>query len=111
MPETVDVVCPNPACPDREVEGDVVTRAEWTATYWPATRSEPGYYGPDVTHGCGEDGVPADDEKLIEEAEGALGVRCPECGVVTREPDGGCPHCAEALEGDLNIGMIDKHAI
>lgn len=97
MREQVDVQCPNPACPDREVEGDEVHRAEWTATYFGATYEQSGEFGPDINCACGCEGIPVDDGPRIAAAEEELGRRCEECGVVTANPDGGCPHCGEAF--------------
>lgn len=103
MPEYLELACPNPACPDREVEGESVLRETWSARWYPPAHSH-GLSRPGVVHsafahcpGCGTEGIDAEDEKSLDEEEEALGRRCEACGIVTANPDGGCPHCGEAF--------------
>lgn len=97
MPEYVTLACPNPECPEREVEGQSVSRFTWDSRWLGQTSDAPGEPAMPECPVCGASGVPDDDKAQLEAAEEEHGVRCPECGVVTAHPDGGCPHCGEKL--------------
>lgn len=112
----VDVVCPNPACLGRIVEGESVARETWEATWYEpflAPRSGelvPGEWGPgNHCPRCGMEGVDPESGQLDEHEE-ELGVRCNGCGVVTdpakwhvitekgsQSPGPWCPHCGDEM--------------
>jgi len=81
---SVEVQCPNPACPGRIVEGDSVTRESWEAT-WHAPyvfAKQPGEFGPDIAcPSCGTEGIDPESGQL-DSAEEELGERCDKHGIV-----------------------------
>jgi hypothetical protein len=97
VPETYELACPNPACPGREVDGEAVSRETWESRWLGQTAHEPGMWATPECPECGTEGVEASNEQLLDREEEALGRRCEGCGVVTANPDGGCPHCGEAF--------------
>jgi len=105
MPELLELVCPNPACPARTVEvistftgnedAEVSSRERWESRWLGRTADSPGECASPECPVCGTEGVvDGDDERLAGEEE-ALGRRCDECGIVTANPDGACPYCGE----------------
>lgn len=100
----VQVVCCDPACPGRVVEGESVTRETWEATWHEPRWGQSGIPGEWTSSiacpSCGQDGIDPESGQL-DSAEEELGVRCKFCGVVsdvTWDRPGGqppCPHCGE----------------
>lgn len=86
---SVQVCCPNPACPGRVVEGESVTRETWEAMWHEARQEQswgndpqPGEWASDICcPRCGHEGIDPESGQL-DSAEEELGERCPSCGVV-----------------------------
>lgn len=105
---SVEVVCPNPSCKGRHVEGENVERENWEATWLPGVYGGGEWDGDISCLACGTDGVAADDEAGIDMREEELGTRCPHCGVVFYGGMGDCegvavyercPNCDERRIG------------
>jgi DNA-directed RNA polymerase subunit RPC12/RpoP len=83
MTSSVQVVCPNPACSHRIVEGENVTRESWDATWLDGRQEYPPYWHSDVAcPACGTEGIDPESGQL-DSAEEELGTRCKFCGVVS----------------------------
>lgn len=96
MALTYELACPNPACPGREVEGESVLRETWETRWLGQTADSPGEFATPECPECSTQGFDTTDERALDEEEEALGQRCTGCGIVTANPDGGCPYCGEA---------------
>lgn len=111
---SVLVVCCNPACSGRSVEGETVNRATWEAT-WRHNSLYQGDLAPEWVSGihcpcCKTEGIDPESGQL-DSAEEELGVRC-KCGIVSTEGQmiavekppgwpfpviGRCPYCLEVI--------------
>lgn len=65
------MICPNPGCPSRVVEGERVTREIWESGYFGATRDLPGEWVQPECPACGTEGV-AEESGLLESVEREL---------------------------------------
>lgn len=88
MRTAVLVECPSPLCPGRVVEGDLVTRNGWEATWYePETQGTPPYWLNNIgCPSCGCEGIDPESGQL-DSAEEELGKRCETHGIVC------CPDC------------------
>lgn len=83
MATMVQVVCPNPACPHRIVEGENVTREAWDASWLEGNPEYPPYWHSDIVcPSCGMEGIDPESGQL-DSVEEELGTRCKFCGVVS----------------------------